>query len=164
MMSNDRSADTQNRWGLEDRPVPVRLKLSALWATVMFLYVYVDIIGFYKPGIIDDILVGRVWEFDITQGWALGALVLMTIPALMVFLSLALPARMARWTNIVVGSLYIPVSLFNTLGETWSYYYFVGAAVESALLALVVWYAWSWPRVAELQTRSTEAPITAEQR
>ena len=162
-MSNDRSADTQNHRGLEDRPVPVRLKLSALWATVMFLYVYVDIFTFYKPGIIDDILVGRVWEFDITQGWALGALVLMTIPALMVFLSLALTAGWARWTNIVVGSLYIPVSLFNTLDETWSYF-FVGAAVESALLALVVWYAWSWPRVAELQTPATEARLVAEQR
>ncbi len=159
-MSNDRSADTQNRWGLEDRPVPVRLKLSALWATVMFLYVYVDIFNFYKPGTIDGILVGRVWEFDITQGWALGALVLMTIPALMVFLSLALTAGSARWTNIVVGSLYIPVSLFNTLDETWSYY-FVGAAVESALLALVVWYAWSWPRVAELRTPATQARVTS---
>ena len=54
---------------------------------------YVDIFGFYKPGTIDDILVGHVWEFDISQAWALGALVLMTIPSLMVFLSLALPAR-----------------------------------------------------------------------
>jgi hypothetical protein len=163
MMSNDQSADTQNRWGLEDRPVPVRLKLSALWATVMFLYVYVDIFGFYKPGTIEDILVGRVWEFDITPGWALGALVLMTIPALMVFLSLTLPAHIARWTNIVVGSLYIPVSLFNTLDETWSYF-FVGAAVESALLALVVWYAWSWRRVPEPRTRATGARTTAGQR
>lgn len=160
-MHNDRSADT--RLGLEDRPVPVRMKLSSLWATVMFLYVYVDIFTFYKPGIVENILVGRVWRFDITPGWALGGLLLLTIPALMVFLSLALPARMARWTNIVVGSLYIPVSLANVLDETWSYF-FVGAAVESALLALVVWYAWSWPRVAELRTPATEARVTAERR
>jgi len=84
----------QDRVRLEDVQMPVRLKLSALWATAMFLYVYVDIFGFYKPGTIEDILVGRVWEFDISQAWALGALGLMTIPSLMVALSLALPARM----------------------------------------------------------------------
>lgn len=160
-MSDDRSADTQNRHPLEDRPVSVRLKLSALWATVMFLYVYVDFFAFFKPGTIDDILVGRVWEFDITQGWALGVLALMTIPALMVFLSLALPARIARWTNIVVASLYVPVSIFNVVGETWWAFYWLGAAVETVLLVLIVRYAWGWPRVAEVRTLRTGVLVTA---
>jgi hypothetical protein len=159
-MSNDRSVDTQNRWGLEDRPVPVRMKLSALWATVMFLYVYVDILGFFKPGTIDDILMGRVWVLDITQAWAFGALALMTIPILMVFLSLVLRAPVARWTNVVVGFLYIPVSIFNVVDGTWPAFKGFGAAVETALLVLVVWYAWSWPRVAEVRTRAAEARAT----
>jgi hypothetical protein len=163
MMSNDRSADAQNRWGLEDRPVPVRLKLSALWASVMFLYVYVDVLAFFKPGTIDDILVGRVWEFDITQSWAVGALVLMTIPALMVFLSLALPAHIARRTNIVVASVYVPITIFNLVGETWWAFYWFGAAAETVLLVLIVRYAWSWPRVAEYRTEA-EARVTAGQR
>jgi hypothetical protein len=130
----------------------------------MFLYVYVDILAFFKPGTIDDILVGRVWEFDISQGWVLGAMALMTVPALMVFLSLALPARVARLTNVVVASLYVPVSIFNTVGETWNYYYWFGAILEVALLLLVIRYAWSWPRVAEFRTRATEGRVTAQQR
>ncbi len=133
---------------LADTPVPVRLKLSALWVSVMFLYVYVDIFAFYKPGMIADILVGRVWVIEITSAFLLGALVLMTVPTLMIFLSLALPARQARWTNIVAASVYIPVSLFNLIGDSWSYMFF-GAAVETALLALVIWYAWTWPRQVE---------------
>ncbi|HEY7565305.1 MAG TPA: DUF6326 family protein [Acidimicrobiia bacterium] len=153
----------QTHGPLEEGRIPVRLKLSALWATVMFLYVYVDILAFFKPGTIDDILVGRVWEFDISQGWALGAMALMTIPALMVFLSLALPAHIARWTNVVIASLYVPFSIFNTVGETWIYYYWFGAILETALLLLVIRYAWSWPRVAEFGTRATEARVTAQQ-
>lgn len=146
-MRNDAMhTDERNPRRLEDGPVPVRLKLMALWVSTMFLYVYVDVIAFYKPGTIDDILVGRVWEFDISQGWALGALALMTVPSLMVFLSLALPARVARWTNVVVGSLYVPVSIGNVVGETWWAFYWLGAAVEAGLLLLVVWYAWAWPR------------------
>jgi hypothetical protein len=148
MSSNRMTAPKQKPQQLADTPVPVRLKISALWVSVMFLYVYVDILGFFKPGTIEDILVGRVWVLDISQAFVLGALVLMTVPSLMIFLSLALPARQARWTNIVVAALYIPVSIGNVIDETWSYYFF-GAAVETALLALVIWYAWTWPRLVD---------------
>lgn len=130
---------------LRDDKVPVRLKLSALWASVMFLYVYVDIFFFYKPGTIDDILVGRVWELSITPTWALAAMALMAIPSLMVFLSLTLPARAARWTNLVVGSLYIVPTIFNLVGETWAYLW-LGAAIETLLLSVVIRSAWTWPK------------------
>lgn len=92
-----------------------------------------------------DILVGRVWEFDISQTWALGALVLMAIPGLMVFLSLVLTAGAARLTNIVVASLFVPVSIANAVGETWAFYWF-GSLVEVALLVAIIRYAWRWPR------------------
>ena len=141
---------------LEDVKVDVKLKLAALWASVMFVYVYVDIIGFFKPGFIPDILAGRVWEFEITQTWALAALVLMTIPSLMVFLSLALPARANRWTNIVVASLYVPYSIGNVIGEAWVFYFWFLAVVEVALLALAIRYVWMWPAT---EPRSASAPM-----
>ena len=140
-----RSLEDGSRRSLEAGPVPVRLKLSALWASVMFLYVYVDIIHFYKPGTIEGILAGQVWKFDISQAWALGALGLMAIPSLMVALSLTLPARVARWTNLVVAALFVPISIGNVLGETWAFYWF-GSAVEAALLLMVIRYSWTWPR------------------
>jgi hypothetical protein len=130
---------------LEDTNVHVKLKLAGLWASFMFTYVYVDVIGFYKPGVIEDILAGVVWEFEITQAWALAALVLVTIPGLMVFLSLALPARANRWTNIVVASLYVPVSIFNVIGEAWPFYFWFAVIVEVVLLSLAIRYAWTWP-------------------
>jgi hypothetical protein len=123
--------------------VPVQVRLAALWASTMFLYVYVDIFAFYKPGTIRDILRGRVWDFEITQGWALGALALMTIPSVMVALSVLLPTRANQWTNIVVGSLFILVSIGNPIGETWAFIWF-GAIVEVVLLATVVRLAWRW--------------------
>jgi Family of unknown function (DUF6326) len=143
---------------LEDIKVHVKLKLAALWASVMFIYLYVDVLGFFKPGVIEDILAGVVWEFEITQTWAVGALVLMTIPSLMVFLSLALPARANRWTNIVVAALYVPVSIFNVIGEAWVFYFWSAVIVEVALLALVIRYAWTWPAA---ETRLGSVPITS---
>lgn len=141
---------------LADPRVPIRSTLSALWVAVMFLYVYVDILGFYKPGTVDGILAGRVWTFDITQGWALGALLLMTVPILMVALSLTLPAAAARWTNVVVAALFVLVSLGNAVGETWLFLW-LGAVTEAALLLLVVRFAWTWPRGIDRSTAAMAA-------
>ncbi len=132
---------------LIDTGVPLRVKLAALWVAVALMYAYVDILSFYKPGVVADILRGRVWQFEITQGWALGSLVLVSVPIVMVGLSPLVPARAARVLNIVIGVLYLPVSVGNVVGENWLYLYF-GAAVEVALLLTIVRLAWSWPRAA----------------
>src|SRR6185295_18358639 len=70
------------------------------------------------------------------------------IPALMVMLSMTLPARVNRATNLVVASLYIPYSIFNALGESWDWAFFYGLSIglEVLLLAFILRYAWTWPR------------------
>lgn len=143
---------------LEDPPIPVRVKLAAAWTSFMFLYVYVDILAFYKPGTVEDILVGVVWEFDITQTWAITALTLLAIPIFMVVLSMTLPARANRITNLIVASIQIPFAAFNAVGEVgepWMYFYVLGVALEVIVLALILRYAWTWPRTAPSATVAT---------
>ena len=122
------------------------MKLATLWASFMFLYIYVDYFAVYMPGKIEDILKGRVFVFDITQGFLLAAFASVTIPALMIFLSVALPAKVNRCANIIIAAVYIPYSLFNLAGEAWMHMVF-GAVVEVILLCLIIRYAWKWPRI-----------------
>jgi hypothetical protein len=131
---------------LEDLRMPVQAKLAAAWTSFMFLYVYVDILGFFKPGTIHDILVGVVWKFDVSQVFMVVALSLMAVPILMVFLSMTLPARANRLMNLIVAPIYVVVSAFNALGESWTYYYTLSIGLEVIVLALIVRYAWTWPR------------------
>ena len=131
---------------LEDIKVSLNLKLATLWASFMFLYIYVDYFALYMPGKIEDILKGRIFVFDITQGFLLAALASVTIPALMIFLSVALPAKVNRWANIIIAALFIPYTLFNLAGTTWMHMAF-GAVVEVVLLCLIIRYAWKWPRI-----------------
>jgi hypothetical protein len=112
----------------------------------MFLYIYVDDLHLYKPGAIEDILNGVVWRLDITQAFVVGSLTLVAIPIFMVLASTTLPARACRLTTIVVASLYVPVSIFNVVDESWTYFYGLGAALEVAILAWVIHTAWTWPR------------------
>ncbi|MFI5625246.1 DUF6326 family protein [Nocardioides sp. NPDC051685] len=133
---------------LDDRPIPVRAKLAAAWTSFMFLYAYVDILNFFTPGVVEDILDGRVFEFDLSQTFSTAALILVAIPILMVVLSTTLPARAARNTNLVVASLYVPVTVFNIVGASWLYFYGLGIVLELTLLAIIVRCALTWPRTA----------------
>jgi hypothetical protein len=129
---------------LED--IRVNVKLAALWASFMFLYIYVDYFHLLMPGSIEDILAGKVFAFDVTQVFLLAGLASVTIPALMIFLSAALSAKVNRWTNIIVAAVYIPYTLVNLVGEAWIHMVF-GAVVEVVLLLLIIRYAWKWPRI-----------------
>ena len=142
-LENPRSHST-----LEDLRMPVQAKLAAAWTSFMFLYIYVDYLALYKPGFLDELLGGTVHEFDLGPTFVAMALTLMAIPILMILLSVTLPARVNRIVNLVVATLYIPVSVFNAAGEPWSYSYFYGLSIglELLLLAYILRSAWTWPR------------------
>jgi hypothetical protein len=133
----------------------------------MFLYAYVDILAFFKPGVVNDILVGKVWEFDVNQTLFTTFLTLMAIPVFMIVLSTTLPARANRITNLIVASAQVPFAVFNLMGESWSHFYGLGVALEVTLLVLILRYAWTWPRTApstSMATTSDRQTARARQR
>lgn len=131
---------------LKDIKVNLKLKLAALWASFMFLYIYVDYFHLFMPGTLENLLAGKVFVFEITQPFLLAVLTAVTIPTLMIFLSVALPAKVNRRTNIIIAVVLIPFTLFNLVGEAWMHMVF-GAVVEVILLCLIIFYAWKWPRI-----------------
>ncbi len=135
---------TSNSRILEDEKIGVRLKISALWVGVLFLFAYGDIFGFFAPGRIEDVIGGEVSGIEITQVFLFAISIYIAIASLMVFLSLVLRPRVSRWTNIVLPILYIVSIVVSAIGESSAYFLFLSVA-ESALLLLIIWYAWTWP-------------------
>ncbi|WBB94816.1 MULTISPECIES: DUF6326 family protein [unclassified Solwaraspora] len=133
---------------LDNLPIPVQAKLAAAWTSCMFLYIYVDYFHLYKPGVIDGIRGGVIFEFEISPTLLTIFLASVAIPALMVILSMTLPARANRATNLVTASLYIPLTVFNAAGESWDWAFFYGLSIglEVLLLAFILGSAWTWPR------------------
>ncbi|GAA1756287.1 DUF6326 family protein [Agromyces humatus] len=151
---------------LDSPPIPVQAKLAAAWTSFMFLYVYVDILNFYKPGVVDGILNGLVWRFDISSTLLTIFLVSVSIPALMVVLSMTLPARANRATNLVVASLLIPYSIFNAAGATWEWaaFYGISIGIEVLLLAFILRSAWTWPRTPAVAAGPTTTDLRQDLR
>jgi hypothetical protein len=131
---------------LDDVPVPIRYKLSALWISVMFLYIYADYFELYVPGKLQSIFAGQMIPLGpVTQNVLLGTAAMLALPSLMIFLSVALRASATRWLNIAVGAIYTAIQIAVVSGSGWTFYVAMGL-LETALTVLIVWTAWKWPR------------------
>ena len=128
---------------LERSHVNVRIKLSALWTSMLFVFAYVDLFSLYRPDFRADVEAGEIGGFTVNQSFLLGTTAYVVIPSLMVFLSLVLRPRVDRIANIALGVVYALTVIAGAIGE-WSYFIF-GSAVEVMLLAAIVYYAWTWP-------------------
>ena len=129
---------------LVDVKINVKTKLSALWASLMFLYLYGDYFTLYVPGKLEGMIAEKFVNIQTTEGVLLAAAVLMAVPGLMVFLSLVLKPKVNRWVNIVVSITVGVINFLTMLMGAWIYYMFLGT-VEIAINVLIVWYAWKWP-------------------
>ena len=124
--------------------VNVRIKISALWTSMLFVFGYVDLFSLYRSDFRADLQAGEIGEFTVNQSFLLGTTVYVVIASLMVFCALVLRPRVNRIANIALGIVYALTIIAGAIGE-WSYYV-LGSAVEVALLAAIVYYAWTWPK------------------
>lgn len=131
---------------LQDFKINVRFKLSALWATVTFCYLYGDYFELYVPGKTAGLVNGINLLDSPVKLFA--SSVLLAVPALMVFLSLVLNPLLNKRLNIVLGICYTAIMVL--LGvfsiEPWRAFYVFLAILESILTSVIVWYAIKWPR------------------
>jgi hypothetical protein len=128
-----------------DAPLDRRIVLSGLWVSMLFVFAYVDIFGFWRDDVIRGALAGTVPGVGFTIGQPFLALTTLyvLVPILMVVGSLVLPWRANRIANIVLPLVYAVTVVASMVGETWVYY-LVGSVVEIVLLLTIAWTARRW--------------------
>ena len=134
---------------LDNPKVNIKIKLSALWTSLVFCYLYGDYFELYVPEKVDSLLTGvNVLDSPIKL---LIASIILGIPSIMVALSILLNPKVNRFLNVLFGILFTLMMLFigfNSLTPWYSFYVFL-AFLESIITSFIVWYAWKWPRYAE---------------
>ena len=129
---------------LQDTKIDIKLKLAGLWASVMFCYIYADYFGLFMPGQLATMNKGEIPPLGpATDGVMLFVSAMMVLPSLMIVASVALPVRVNRPVNIVMGLLYSAIISITM----WSHaFYIFYGAIEIALTLAVCYQAWTWPR------------------
>ena len=124
--------------------VNTRIKLSGLWASLLFIFVYVDLFALFRPDFRAEVEAEEIAGFPINETFLVLGTIYILIPSLMVFLCLVLKPRVARIANIVLPILYAATIVAGVWGE-WIYYIFA-SVVEIVILGVIARYAWNWPR------------------
>jgi hypothetical protein len=131
---------------LQDIKVPVRLRLAGLWTSLMFCYVYGDYFGLYGKGKLQEMMDGSFGPLGpTTAGVLVGVSLMMAVPALMVFGSMALPAAASKWANVVLGLAYAAIMVLTMPGAPT--FYITLGVIEVALSLATVVTAWRWPKL-----------------
>jgi len=129
----------------EPSNVNVRIKISALWTSMLFVFAYVDLFSLYRADVRADLDAGEVGGLTVNQAFLVGTTAYVVIHSLMIFGALVLRPRVDRIANIALAVVYAVTIVASAIGE-WTYYVF-GSAIELALLAAIVYYAWTWPTI-----------------
>lgn len=145
------------RFRYQDAAINIKQLLSALWASVMFLYIYGDYFELYVPKKVDGLLNGQ--NMLDTPYKLLVATIILTLPSLMIYLSLVLQPVWNRLLNMSVAVLLCLFTLLvgiSSLSE-WRIFYVMLSFLESMITAIIVWKAWYWPK--ENNNSSTDSSI-----
>ncbi len=124
----------------------MKVKLSTLWIVAIFNYIYADIYTFLEPGMLEQLMTGSVEGLQFTQGFLLGAAILMETAIAMVLLSRVLKYRANRWANIIAGAIHTAAVFASMFVGTPALFYIFFGTIEIVCTSLIVWYAWKWPK------------------
>ena len=125
---------------IEDRKV----LLSTLWVFAMFNYIYADILTFFEPGMLEELMTGSVGGIEFTQIFLLGASVLMETAIAMVLLSRVLKYRVNRLANIIAGAINTTAVFLSMFVGIPSLHYIFFGTIEISTTLFIIWYAWTW--------------------
>ncbi|KPE49270.1 DUF6326 family protein [Chryseobacterium indologenes] len=131
----------------EETPVNIKIILAGLWTSVTLCYLYGDYFELYVPGKAKGLVEGT--NLLDTPVKLFMAAVVLALPAVMVFLSLMLKAKINRILNIILGIFFTGIMLLiaATSLTAWRVFYVFLALLESFITILIVWKALKWKKI-----------------
>lgn len=148
--ANNMSLNDNHQNKLKDFKVNPKIKLSLLWVSVTLCYLYGDYFELYVPNKTNGLLTGdNILNSPLKLFVAAFSL---SIPAIMVLLSILLKPSINRMLNIVFGIFFttIMVLIAFTSFTHWRVFYVFLAVIESIITSLIVCYAFKWPKQSEI--------------
>ncbi|MCP8308385.1 MAG: hypothetical protein H3Z52_06545 [archaeon] len=126
----------------------VKIKISVLWLFTEVAGLASGLLMLMEPGVIEQIMTGEILGMKIGPEFLLLFAIILLVPLVMAFLSLTLKDSTNRWANIIVGIVWFGLLLTDlpTYLANPSAYAILMWLSQVVATALIVWYAWKWPK------------------
>jgi len=131
---------------LKDFEVNIKIKLALLWSATTFCYLYGDYFELYTPEKVESLISG---DNVLNSPMALFiAAFILTIPPLMIVLSIVLRPPLNKVLNITFGLFFTMIMILIAIGSLtpWYSFYVFLAIIEAILTFIIVWNAFKWPK------------------
>ena len=129
-----------------------KIKIAVLWHIYSVAGLVAVALMFMEPGVVTELAEeGTIAGTKLGPEMLLAGAVTLLIPLVMAFLSLTLKDKTNRWTNIIVGIVYIGLGIgdFAEVRTTeFPAYAILMIVSQFVVAALIVWYAWKSKRKA----------------
>jgi len=125
--------------------------LSTLWIFTVLNYLYCDVLSLMDANLLKQYLTGTIGGMHMSQGFLLGASILMEISIAMVLLCRITKYGLNRALNIIAGIVTTFVQAATLLKGNPTMYYLFFSTLEIACTAFIVWYAWTWKPQSDIQ-------------
>lgn len=124
-----------------------KVLISSLWVFLMFNYIYCDILSNMESDTLNELLTGEIGGMTISEGFLLGAAILMEIPMIMFLVSKLLKRNVSRPANIVAG-IFMSIVQFGSLfvGSGITLHYGFYSTIEISTALFIAWTAWNWEK------------------
>jgi len=118
----------------------VQIKLAFMWGAVTLVYLYGDILR-YVAG---DMPAGEIMGTKVTPLMMFGISVLMSLPIIMIVLTLTLDQNINRWANIIMAAFWLLFNVMDLRSYLTRPYDFYLIAVSLVFNGIIIWWAWNW--------------------
>jgi len=121
--------------------VDVRVILSALWGSLMLVFLLGDVLRIFAG----DYTAGELAGVPATQWMWVAVAAVMLTPIVMMVLSLVVPYPAIRWICIVAAAVWV---VFNLMGLPYPGAYdnfLIGVGV--VVCGAIIWCSWTWSQV-----------------
>ncbi|MEO2052818.1 MAG: DUF6326 family protein [Allomuricauda sp.] len=135
---------------LANYSINVKIKLAALWTSLMFLYIYADYFQLMTPNKLERMIDLKTPMGPTSPEILVVFSILLIVPALMIFLSVFLQPQINKWLNIIVAAIYMGISILiiaSTIGDQWHTFYLLFNFVETIVFITIIIQAWKWPKL-----------------
>jgi len=126
----------------------LKIRISVLWMFMAVAMSAHSIVFFMEPGAVEE-----MQKMQIGAGMLLFMALFWLVPLIMAFLSVTLKDLANRWTNIVLGIVFTLLNIFHLVEHLTqaqpSVHQMLIIGSTIVVTALIVWYAWKWPKQEE---------------
>jgi hypothetical protein len=130
---------------LQDSSIDIRIKLAALWTSLVLCYLYGDYFELYTPGKVTSLISGD-GILD-TPAKLFAATLVLVAPSIMVPVTVIVRPPIVRASSVVLGIGFAVTTILIAISSLTSWYgfYVLLAAVESVIAGTIAVMAWKWP-------------------